>query len=47
MSTHDRYVTREESREAVAIAALLGFISGALTVAVGAAFLAEAVLWPR
>lgn len=44
MSNHDRYVTREESREAVGIAALLGFIAGALTVAVGAAVLAESVL---
>ena len=44
MSAHDRYVTREESREAVAIAALLGFIAGALTVAVAATFLAESVL---
>lgn len=44
MSTDDRYVTRTESREAVAVAALLGFIAGALTVAVGAAMLAEVAL---
>lgn len=44
MSAGDRYITRAESREAVGVAALLGFIVGALTVAVGAAFLAESVL---
>ena len=44
MSNHDRYVTREESREAIGIAALLGFIAGALTVAIGATVLAERFL---